>query len=327
MRASIGVALVALALAGSACGSVDPGPGESATAHESSSEAASPSPPSPAELARWREFRLRFGLRYDDAWILALAADPATQNDSGVPLLPAEIEVIGHATSSLAEATAVLRSYGELHPDAFAGVGIAEDSPLTVVLYVTKDADEHQAAADLLLAGGQVKAEVRSARTTLADLRRYQQQVEADTDWLADIGARLLDVDISIEDNYIRIRYEAASDALDEQIVEHYGEPPWLRAEWEGVLPWRGPTGSLEIRAIDNAGRPRAGILCDARPVDPVAQYSVGVAIVTDVDGTCTLPNVPAASFTAIARDGDREWTGPVQVPTNGTGRVTIIVP
>jgi hypothetical protein len=270
---------------------------------------------------------MRFGLRDDDAWMQALAVDPAAQNDSGVPLLPAEVEVIGHATTSLAEATAVLRSYGELHPDAYAGFSIAEDSPLTAILYVTKDVDEHQAAADLLLAGSTVTADVRMVGTTRAYLRQYRRQIEADTDWLEDIGARLLDVDISIEDNDIRIRYEAANQALDEQIVEHYGAPPWLRAEWEGPLPWTGPTGSLEIRAIDNAGRPRARLSCDARPVDPVVRYGVGVGILTDDDGTCTLPNVPAAPMIAIASDGDREWTGAVDVPANGTGMVTIIVP
>lgn len=337
MHARGAAAIVLLAAAIVGCGFDNPGPGDTPPA------AASPVVPdalpaplvtssataSDADMAKWRAFRTRFGLRHDDAWLRELATDPSAQNDSGVPLRPWELDFIGTVNLSLDGALGVLRSYGELHPDSYAGVAIDNQSTRVAVLLVTRDVETHRAAVgELLPAGAAISADVREVQWSLRDLQGFQERVSEDTDWLSTVGARVLDVTLEIEDNAIRLHYEAPSDNVAERIAQHYVSPSWLDVEWQGPLPWTGPRGALIVRAIDSAGKPVSGLLCDARPTDSAVQYSIGVALLTDEQGMCTFTSVPAATFIAIVTDErHEEWRGQAEVPANGTGRVTIVLP
>ena len=82
-------------------------------------------PLSEAELRRSILFRGAFGLRSDVSWIMAVAADAASERgatDFGVPLLPEEIKDLLRRTHATPEIVDVILDYSRTIPDDWIGL-------------------------------------------------------------------------------------------------------------------------------------------------------------------------------------------------------------
>ncbi len=294
--------------------------------------ASTPSPePSfdPAEIGRWITFRERYGLRSDRAWVLQVAAAPASTNDTGIPLLPTELDQVGNMVRRQNDLIASLVTYGESRPDANAGTIV---DGRTVVLLVKGDVAPHVTALATLMPG-RTGYEVRSVRYSLAELTSLSAQVNAESAWFASVGIDLGSASPDIATNRVGVTFLAPSDAVDALILAHFGHPDWLDPQREGPLPWHGPTGELVVRVVDRNGRPLENMICEALPLDPAVDYnpSMGGLGKTGANGVCRAGDVPAAAFDVRVitfGGGDVKVLGRTRatVVANGTTRVRIVV-
>lgn len=284
------------------------------------------SPPTldPVEVAVWVDFRKLYGLRADLAWVLMVATDPRSMNGIGVPLLPSEMEELGGAVSSVADVTPVLRLYGEAHPDVYGGVFV--DGKLAV-LQMKGDPTGHRAAL-LTILSATAPFEVRQAAWSVAELEAFAATVEAETDWFRSIGAEFVASDVGVAG--VRVRYLAPNDRPDALIRSHFGNPGWILIEWSGPLPWKGPRGTLVVEVTNGSGESVVGATCDTSPIDPAVDADMGVVFVTNDEGVCTIPGLPATAFevTIVVQQGQRDvvaTTAHVVVPEDATIRLSLV--
>ena len=96
-------------------------------------------------------------------------------------------------------------------------------------------------------------------------------------------------------DNRVKVGF-MGDKAASQSIIDHFGYPDWLMLDWLGPLEWRGPTGTLVVEVVDGAGRPRAGLDCDVRPLQTVYGGD-GRAFSTRANGRCIYENYPAVAY------------------------------
>lgn len=99
----------------------------------------SPSGPSAEELSDARRFRESFGLRSDDAWIRAVAANLQGQaglREYGVPLMPAELDLLEARADAFPEISEAAEAYGRRHAAEFGGVFV-DHVQGTVAVFLT----------------------------------------------------------------------------------------------------------------------------------------------------------------------------------------------
>jgi hypothetical protein len=300
--------VLAIALLGSACGQSAP----PATAVISTQPPASQSPtlglnqaPSKQELAAATAFRARFGLRADPEWVRTVAqidsAKVAVQ-EFGFPLTPAEVADLAsrHWDPDLLQNA---KNYGSLFPASYAGAYINLKGS-GVVIEFNDDIDRHRRALASLLPDGSV-VDVRLVEWSLQDLERFAAEVEADSEWFASIGVTFK-VGQRVNENWVNVWFTGRPEA--EQLIEqHFGNPTWLQAEWDGPLTWQGPRADLNITVRDTSGRAVPGLWCDVIPVDPMVSDPGEDIIATDAGGTCVLENRPAVLYRVQLREPSRD--------------------
>lgn len=280
---------------------------------------------SPAQTAEWVAFRQQFDLRRDAAWLETVAADPQSANDTGIPLLPSELDLIGQAVRSTQPMILALTWYGEQHPDVYGGIKV---EGRTVIITLSDRLAEHTATLTALL-GASAPFEVRASRYSLRQLEGYAAEVKSERSWFESIGASFVDADPAAD--RVRVRYRATTDAVEAAIADHFGSPDWLVTRREGPLLWNGPIGSMIIRALDADGRPAEGLDCHWTPVDPAVQDDA-MAISTDGNGECRNDYLPATMYrVSVTRYVDGAGNVEVGVgrgsaPADGLGQVTIRV-
>ena len=167
--------------------------------------------------------------------------------------------------------------------------------------------------------------DVRKVEWSTRDLEAFAQTVVAQSDWFPTIGARLVQAHAS-STNLVRVRVVASSEDAEAVIRSHFGSPSWMRVEVEAPLPWEGATGTLELRAVDGAGRPIRGLICSWRPLDPTINAESAIGFVTTDDGVCRVEFLPATTFDVyVSRESSVVGNGRVTVPPNGLGVVRIV--
>ena len=145
-RPLLGILLVAAVVL--ACGEGAPPP---------SPEAAQPTAPadpsmegpvvlSPAEVAQAIAVRREFGLREDEAWVRAVAANPTAVMDFGVPMMPFERDEIMRRPNGEEGITTAVQDYLGKHADVSGGLYIDQARGGIVTILVTDDPAPHQAA-------------------------------------------------------------------------------------------------------------------------------------------------------------------------------------
>lgn len=301
--------VLAIALLGSACGESAPAP---TTAVISTQPPPSQSPalgqnqtPSEQELAAATAFRARFGLRADPEWVRAVAqvesAKVAVQ-EFGFPLTPAEVADVASRNWD-PDLLQDVKNYGTVFPASYAGAYINVKGSGVVIAF-NDDIERHRRALASLLPDGSV-VDVRLVEWSLQDLERFIDEVEADSEWFASIGVTFK-VGQRVNENWVNVWFNGRPEA--KQLIEqHFGNPTWLQAEWDGPLPWQGPRADLAITVRDTSGRPVPGLWCDVIRLDPMASDPGEEIISTDTAGTCVLEDRPAVLYGVELREPSRD--------------------
>lgn len=185
-----------------------------------------------ADIAEAIEFRERYGLRADEAWVSAVADAPEAMVPAqyGIPLMPHELADLMSRRwpNSL---VVQVREYGHQFPDDFAAAYISQEASGVVVEFKA-NLEGHRAALAALPLDGPV--EVRHATWSLKDLEGFLQKVKAELAWIESTGARYVNPLVMELDNVVVIRYEGPR-GLEDVIEAHFGNPSWLQAMWEGL--------------------------------------------------------------------------------------------
>ena len=238
--------------------------------------------------------RTSFGLNADQTWIRRVAADPAAKpgiEEFGIPLMPFELtDLMSRRWDGdlLAQVTA----YGRLFPDEFAGAFINLKATGVIVAF-TDRVDRHAAALSNLVPAGAV-VEVRQARWSLKDLEGFIKQVESQRAWFDTLGVTFKVGDNGENSVLVRYRGQKEAGAL---IAKHFGDPPWLKTDWDGPLPWEGPQADLVITIKDANGRPVKDVWVELLSVDPRVEVRGDAVFGTGADGICVLKNIPAVAY------------------------------
>lgn len=289
--------------------------------------------PTAEELTSALRFRATFGLRSDDSWIRKVFTDPSSDDGQtfGVPLLPDEVARVMAAQASANATATLVAAYGAAVPDDWAGMFVDQQAGGTVVARFTTNVAEHRTALLALLPAG-AKVEVRSATWTDAELREFISRVELERGWFPTIGTDLYTVEIGGLDNLggIDVRFDGPATSAS-AIEAHFGDPPWLRAVWNGPGEWTGARGDLEIYTTDAAGRPVPLLGIDLNSEDDRVDVMGGIGYGTDEHGHLLRKRLPAVAYLvrAFRGSGDERvqvGEGRVIVPPNGRALIRLII-
>ncbi len=279
----------------------------------------------PALVASWIRFREAYGLRSDVDWVFQVARKPDPTNEFEVPLLTAEIDRVAAFNLSVQNLAPALEGYGIGFPDDYAGLFIDQSN---VIVQFTDHLDAHRSELASIF-GPHAPMEVRPARYTIKDLEAFAGMVESERDWFSTIHAELVLRAGPTATNTVRVRYLGNKDVVEPLILEHFGHPDWLTAEWAGPLPWTGPRGILRGMVVDRDGRPVTA-WCIHRSLDPTVSVEDD-PLYTDDNGICEFPDTPAVKWELEIGFVDHKGqvvrkSRSVLVPANGIGQVAIVV-
>ena len=247
------------------------------------------------EIAEAIEFRKRFGLRADSAWVRAVAANPVAQvgvPEFGFPLMPDEFADLTsrHWDPDL---LAQVTRYGQVFPDDFAGAHINLKASGVIVAFKNQVERHRIALSNLVPIGSAV--EVVEVEWSLKDLLAFVDLVEAELAWFELIGVTV-NASENVVDNLVHVRFEGAKE--NEGLIEqHFGNPSWLKAEWIGPPPWEGPRANLTIEVVDARGQPVPQLKCVFTPVDPMVSVGGEGVWGTNGAGICALQNLPTTLY------------------------------
>ena len=177
---------------------------------------------SPEEVAQAIAVRREFGLREDEAWVRAVAANPTAVMDFGVPLMPFERDEIMRRPNGEEGITAALQDYLAEHADVSGGLYIDQARGGIVTILVTDDPAPHQAALAELL-GADAPVAVRQVRWTEAELNDLQERISADQAFLASLPAQMKSSGVFIIDNIVELSISSAVPDAGERIAAHFG--------------------------------------------------------------------------------------------------------
>jgi hypothetical protein len=247
--------------------------------------------------------RTSFGLNADQTWIRRVAADPAAKpgiEEFGFPLMPFELaDLLSRRWDG--DLLAQVTTYGRLFPDEFAGASIHLKATGVIVAF-TGRVDRHAAALSNLVPAGAV-VEVRQVRWSLKDLEGFIGQVESQRAWFDTLGVTFKVGDYG--ENFVLVKYRGPKEA-GELIQSNFGDPPWLKTEWDGPLPWKGPRADLVIKVTDANGQPIKNLWVEFLPIDPIVDVGGEEIFGTGANGICVLSNIPAVGYLIRLH----EWIG-----------------
>jgi len=260
-------------------------------------DSAPPPTLSPQAVEEATQFRKRYGLRSDEAWIEDVSREPSARvgvDEFGVPLMPFELAAL-HARRTDRDVLGQIRDYGSLHSGDYAGAYADERVSMGFVLMFKDNVEQHRTTLTNLLPT-EIQLDVRDVEWSLVDLARFQKRVEADRTWTGALGVRYQTAGHRITEDFVYVLYLGPQEA-GPWIKARYGNPTWLSVERSGPLPWAGPRGDLVIDVVDGQGAPVANLWCEFKPEDPAAEEGGEMVFGTDERGRCVLRGLPAVAY------------------------------
>lgn len=280
-------------------------------------------PPPSDQMAAWAEFRRTVGLRDDQAWMRYVASHPDALTEFPAPLMPFEVADLGRDAATTRQVIGIIRTYGVAFPAEWAGAFVEDGR---AVAAFTGNVDAHRATLEAMVGGSSV-IDVREARYSLAELSDFASDVSTDVDWFETQGARLYAADVDESENAVRVRYLASGREVETSILERYRNADWLLPEWDGPLPWVGPTGGVVIRVVDPAGSAVVGVYCTVTPVDRLVPN--GEALwTTDAGGRCRIGRLATVVYEIEIRrePGDSTLAGRAVVSIAADAMVEVTI-
>jgi hypothetical protein len=283
------------------------------------------------EIAAAITFRANAGMRADEAWVRQVEADPGAQTRYGVRMTSEEAAAMDRRIRTALDAPLVVVPYADQHPEDWGGYYL-DRSGGGIVALVTRDVEEHQHALQALFAPGTVTVEVKEVRWSLRELYEFDKAIWSAEGqaWLKKIGVGGKGGGPRIDQNdvWLEVKIPAPDPGLAARIIDHFQGGEWLSVDVRVVPALALPFGSLEIKVVDRAGRPVAGMDCKLIPT-VVGAGGDSLSRDSDPSGICSWEDTHATLYgVEIWREveGKLLGKGQVTVPARGLGRVTIVV-
>ena len=269
-------------------------------------------------MAQAVALRREFGLRDDEAWVRAVAANPTAVMDFGVPLMPFERDEIMRRPSGEEGLTTALQDYLAKHADVSGGIYIDQAAGGIVTILVTDDPGPHEVAIAELV-GPDAAVAVRQVRWTEAELVDLQDRISADDAFLASLPARMKGSGVFIIDNVVELSISSAVPDAGERIAAHFGAKGMLRVDSDGTGILLQPTGRILGRIVAPPGTDFTSLSPQFEAdVDIGGRDAMGIPV--QPDGTFVIERLPPATYTVtILELGDVENTE--------VGRGTVVLP
>jgi hypothetical protein len=288
-------------------------------------------PPVPREeIAEASRFRNDYGLRADEAWIVAVRAHPlASSREFGVPLLPHEIAELEQRARNAEAVAPVVREYGREHADAFGGLYIDQQQSGGVVGLFTADLAAHEAAirAQLHPAG---RFATRQVRFTEVALEALNERVLADLDWFDAAGMSFRYMEIDIPDNSVSLGIWSEDPTAADRVRARFQAGDMMEIWWDQDALVLLPRGALRGRVIDQDGNPVADLEIEAIGDIGDAEPDWGVGYGTNEDGRFEIPRLAAMGWEIRAVDAQpgegRRVVGSTHVVMTGNTATEIVI-
>ncbi len=273
---------------------------------------------SPAEVAQAIALRQEFGLRSDEGWVRAVAANPDAVMDFEVPLLPFERDEIMSRSAESEELVGAIQAYLADHADVSGGLYIDQSAGGRVTVLVTDEPDRHRDALTGLI-GPDAAIAVRQVRWTEAELRDLQDRIVADMAFIESLPARFKAAGVNVFDNVAELSISSAVPDAGERIAAHFGANGMLRVDSDGTGILLQPTGRILGRIVAPPGTDMSRLSPQYEAdVDIGGRDSIGIGVTPD--GTFVIEGLPPATYTVtILELGD--------VGNTEVGRGTVGVP
>lgn len=290
-----------------------------------------PVAPAPEAVAAAKRFRETFGLRSDDAWIRAVAADPLSAPGLaayGVPLTPEEVVELDRRQRESQPVARTIQEYSESFPTQAAGVYIDQANAALVVALFTADIDLHREAIQRLV-NPAARFEVRQVRWSLQQLTEISERVGSDLSWLTTIDAAYRGDGVDVQGNVVVLQISSTNPAAGELVRAHYGlAVDQLRVESDGREA-NPPHGTLLIKAVEPDGRPADDLECYLVYRDEPTLGSEELGSIHN--GTCGPYELPVGHYSVeLKRRVDLSLTiagsAPVEVSAGQTTTVEVVV-
>ena len=214
----------------------------------------------------------------------------------GVPLTPDEVADLVARIGASKDIAPVIQQYGSTVPDDWAGLFIDQEQGGIVVARFRANVVEHRRALSALLPSD-AGFEVRPSHWTAAELEAFIAVVTDDAGWFPTIGTRFYTAEIDVIDNVVDVRFIGIDPSAAADIEAHFGDPPWLRAVWDGPPPWEGPRGDLVVIVRDTNGKPIPKVWVAYTALNKAVPNDDPFPHVTDADGRSVLENRPAGAY------------------------------
>lgn len=214
-----------------------------------------------AELDAQR-FREGFGLRSDPAWIRQVAVDPSADRTTfGVPLTHDEVAELNRRSMTAEELQQTVLAYALAQPE-YAGAWIDHGRAGMFVVQFSGSILEHQLEIMSRVRPG-AQIEVRQVRWSWAQLLEFSDRISGSEQWMESIPAYLVGYGPEMVLNRVEIEISSADPAAADKIKAHFG---WtddiLIVESDGTGILLEANGTLEVHAVDPAGKPVPGLEC-----------------------------------------------------------------
>lgn len=310
--------LAASALVLAACGAGVPSPSTSAGPVPGATAPAPNPGVDAADIAEAISFRREFGLRSDEAWVRAVAANPAAVMDFGVPLLPFERDQIENRPVGEDPVVLAVQGYLAKHPDIAGGLYLDQARGGIVTMLVTADPELHEAAVRAEI-GADAPLAVRQVRWTERELRDLQDRITADRAFLASIPAVMTTASVDIVGNIAELTISSAAPDAAQRIIEHFAAGERLRVLSDGTGVLLLPTGRILGRILAPPGTDLSALSPQYEAdIDIGPRDAVGIAVAPN--GTFTIDRLPPATYTITILE--LREAGNVTV-----GRATVVLP
>ena len=268
-------------------------------------------------MAQAVALRREFGLRDDEAWVRAVAANPTAVMDFGVPLMPFERDEIMRRPSGEEGLTTALQDYLAKHADVSGGLYIDQAAGGIVTILVTDDPGPHEVAIAELV-GPDAAVAVRQVRWTEAELVDLQDRISADDAFLASLPARMKGSGVFIIDNVVELSISSAVPDAGERIAAHVGAKGMLRVDSDGTGILLQPTGRILGRIVAPPGTDFTSLSPQFEAdVDIGGRDAMGIPV--QPDGTFVIERLPPATYTVTILE-----LGDVENPEVGRGTVVL---
>jgi len=182
--------------------------------------------PIPSEIAYAMHQRATFGLRADEGWVRAVAANPrARVQVLDFPMLPEEEAAFEASQASYDDITAAVQGYAATVPEAFGGLYIDQSAHRVVALFTTEP--EANRVAILARLGRFGPLQVRQVRYTEAELRDLQDRIPGELAgaWIGEIGAAWTGVGVDTINNRVELSISSANPAAPALVAAHLRVP------------------------------------------------------------------------------------------------------